>query len=139
MDPHQANHLLNYRLCFNPTPTFLGVTFDRTLSLFKHLSSLKAKLFPRLKALRCISASSWGPSKKFPSLFYIKLFFGLLSHTTPPVVSLSVTNFTKLERLHRAASRVITGCFLSSSYPTSLRGFFTSPTSHSDLFHSFIL
>ena len=75
MGPHQANPqfillLFNSRLRCNPTPTFLGVTFDRTLSYFKHVSSLKAKFFPRLKALRCISASSWGPSKEFLSLLY---------------------------------------------------------------------
>ena len=63
VDPHQANLqpnllLLGSRLRFNPTPTFLGVTFDRTLSFSKHVSSLRAKFFPRLKALRCISASS---------------------------------------------------------------------------------
>ena len=52
------NHLLlGSRLHFNPTPTFLGVTFERTLSFSKHVSSLKAKFFPRLKALLCISAS----------------------------------------------------------------------------------
>ena len=63
VDPHQANLqpnllLLGSRLRFNPTSTFLGVTFDRTLSFSKHVFSLKAKFFPRLKALRCISASS---------------------------------------------------------------------------------
>ena len=62
VDPHQANLLLpNSRLRFNPTSTFLGVTFHRTLSFSKHVSSLKAKSFPRLKALRCISTSSWSP------------------------------------------------------------------------------
>ena len=62
VDPHQANlqpnlSLFNSRLRFNPTLTFLGVTFDRTLSFSKHVSVLKAKFFLRLKALRCISAS----------------------------------------------------------------------------------
>ena len=66
VDHHQANLqpnllLLGSRLRFNPTPTFLGFTFDRTLSFSKHVSSLKAKFFPCLKALRCISASSLGP------------------------------------------------------------------------------
>ena len=84
VDPHQANLqpnllLFGSRLRFNPTPTFLGVTFDRTLSFSKHVSSLKAKFFPRLKALRCISASSWGPS-----LFCINLFFGPFSPTLHP-------------------------------------------------------
>ena len=63
VDPHQANLqpnplLLGSRIRFNPTPTFLRVTFDRTLSFSKHVSLLKAKFFPRLKALHCISASS---------------------------------------------------------------------------------
>ena len=61
--PHQANlHpnlLLGCCVRFNPPPTFHGVTFDFTLSFTKHVSSLKAKIFPRLKALCCISASSW--------------------------------------------------------------------------------
>ena len=54
-DPHQANFqpnllLLNSRFRFNSTPTFLGVTFDRTLSFSKDISSLKAKFFPRPKS-----------------------------------------------------------------------------------------
>ena len=75
VDSHQANlqpnlFLLGSRLRFNPTPTFFGVTFNRTLSFSKHVYSLKAKFFPHLKALRCISASSWGPSKESLSLLY---------------------------------------------------------------------
>ena len=70
--------LLGSRLRFNPTPTFLGVTFDRTLSFSKHVSLLKAKFFPRLRALRCIFASSWGPSKESLSLRY--KFFSVSSH-----------------------------------------------------------
>ena len=40
-----------------PLQLFLEITFDRTLFFSNHVSSLKAKFFPRLKALRCISAS----------------------------------------------------------------------------------
>ena len=88
MDPHQANLqpnllLLGSRFRFNPTPTFLGVTFDRTLSFCKLVFSLKAKFFSRLKALRCISASSWGPLRS-PSFFCINLFFGPFSLTLHP-------------------------------------------------------
>ena len=80
--PHQAYLqcnllLLNSRFRFNPTLTFLGVTFNRTLSFSKHVSSLKAKFFPRLKALRCILASSWGLSKESLSVLY-KSFLRLL-------------------------------------------------------------
>ena len=126
VDPHQANLqpnllLLGSRLRFNPTPTFLGVTFDCTLSFSKHVSSLKAKFFPRLKALRCISASSWGPSKESLSLLYKSFLRPLLTYASPGWFPfLSATNFIKLERLHRAASRAITGCLSSSPIPLLL-------------------
>ena len=124
VDPHQANLqpsllLLGSRLRFNPTPTFLGVTFDRTLSFSRHVSSLKAKFFPRLKALRCISASSWGPSKESLSILYKSFLRSLLTYVSPGWFPFpSATNITKLERLHRVASRAITGCLSSS--PISL-------------------
>ena len=126
MDPHQANLqpnllLLGSRLRFNPTPTLLGVTFGRTLSFSKHVSLLKAKFFPRLKALRCISTSSWGPSKESLSVLYKSFLWSLLTYTSPRWFPfLSATNFTKLERLHRAASRAITGCLSFSPIPLLL-------------------
>ena len=135
MDPHQANLqpnllLLGSRLRFNPTPTFLGVTFDRTLSFSKHvsLSSLKAKFFPCLKALRCISASSWGPSKESLSVLYESFLLPLLTYASPGWFPfLSVTNITKLQCLHRAASSAITGCLSFFPVPLLLS---TSHTSH---------
>ena len=123
VDPHQANLqpillLLNSRFRFNPSPTFLGVTFDRTLSFSKHVSSLKAKFFTRLKVLRCISASFWGPSKDSLSVRYKSFLRSLLTYASPGWFPfLSVTNITKVERLHRAASHAITGCFSSSPIP----------------------
>ena len=112
--------LLGFRLCFNPTPTFLGVTFDRTLSFSKHVSSLKAKFFSRLK-VRCISASLWSPSKESLSVLYKSFLRSLLTNASPGWFPfLSATNFTKLKRLHRAASRAITGCLSSSPIPLLL-------------------
>ena len=106
---------------YPPTPTFLGVTFDRTLFFSKHVSSLKARFFPRLKALRCISASSWGPSKESLSLLYNSFLRPLLTYASPGWFPfLSATNLTRLERLHRAASRTITGCLSSSPIPVLL-------------------
>ena len=133
VDPHQANLqpnllLLGSRLRFDPTSTFLGVTFDRTLSFFKHVSSLKAKFFPRLKTLCCISVSSWGPSKESLTLLYKAFLWPLLTYASPGWFPfLSATNSTKLERLHRAASRAITGCLSSSHIPLLLSEAFLPP------------
>ena len=145
VDPHQANLqpillLLGSRLPFNPTPTFVGVTFDRTLSFSKHISSLKAKFFPRSKALRCISASSWGPSKESLSLLY------KLSSAPSHLRFTRMVSFPKCYQSYQIGTSPSSGQSrhhrlpLVLSYPTfSLRSFITSPTSHPDSFHSFIL
>ena len=84
----------------------------------RHVSSLKVKFFLRLKALRCISASSWSPSKESLSPLYKAFLRPLLTYASPGWLPfLSATNFIKLERLHRAASRAITGCLSSSPIP----------------------
>ena len=126
VDTHQANLqpnllLLGSRLRFSQTPIFLGVTFNRTLSFSKHVSSLKTEFFPHLKALRCISASSWGPSKESLYLLYKSFLRPLLTYVSPGWFPfLSVTNITKGERFHRAASRSITNCLSSSPIPLLL-------------------
>ena len=146
VDPHQANlqpNLLLFKssLRFNPTPTFLGVIFDRTLSFSKHVSSLKAKLFPCLKALRCISAFSWSSSKESLSLLYKAFLRPLLTYASPRIVS-----FPKRYQYHQIGTPPPSGQSrhhripLVLSYPTfNLQRFCTFPTSHPDSFHSFIL
>ena len=104
-----------------PLQLFMGSPSTALSSFSKHVSSLKAKFFSRLKALRCISASSWGPSKESLSLLYKFFLRSLLTYASPGWFPfLSATNFTKLERLHRAASRAITGCLSSSPIPLLL-------------------
>ena len=146
VDPHQANLqpnllLLGSRLRFNLTPTFLGVTFDRTFSFSKHVSSLKAKFFPRLKTLRCISASSWGPSKESLSVLY-KCFLRL-----PPHLRFTrMVSFPKRYQFHQIGTPPPSGQSRHHRLPvvlpypsTTHRGFSTFPTSHSDSLYSFIL
>ena len=118
--PHETNLQPNL-LRFNSTSTFLEVAFDRTLSFSKHVSSLMAKFFPRLKTLRCISASSWGPSKESLSLLHKSFLRPLLTYASPGWFPfLSATDFTNLEYLHQVASRIIISCHSSSPIPLLL-------------------
>ena len=92
--------------------------------MLKHLSGsgmdvvihvFKGKFFPRLKALRCIIASSWGPFKESVALLHKDFLVAALFYASPRLFSFfSVTNIIKLERLHRAAIRAITRCLSSS-------------------------
>ena len=140
MDPHQVNFqpnilLFNFCLRFNPTPTFLEVTFDHTLFLFNYVSSRNAKFLPRLKALRCFSTSSQSLSVLYKSFLRF-----LLTYVSPKWFPfLSVTNITKLKRLHRAANRNISSCLSSSLILLLSKGFSTFSSSHPDSFCSVIL
>ena len=88
-------------LLFNLTPTFLWVTFDHTLSFSKYVSSLKFKFFPHLKAFRDIFDSSQDLSKEFLTLLYKAFLRPLFTPALPGRFSfLTVTNITKLKRLH---------------------------------------
>ena len=123
-DPHQANFspnlsILNLPLRFNPTPTFLGVTFDRTLSFRTHIVSLKKKFYPRLKALRSIASSSWGPSKESLSHLYKAFIRPVLTYASPGWFPFTCSSHAlTVERMHRSSCRAISGCL--SSTPTFL-------------------
>ena len=121
-DPHQATfqpllNLLGIPLSFNPTPKFLGVTFDRTLSFGAHVQFLCSKFYPRHKTLRSIATASWGPTKESLFLFYEAFVRPVLTYASPgwfPFLCNTATNH--LEVLYRAACRVITGCLSSTPY-----------------------
>ena len=135
VDLHQAN--------LQPNLLLLGsrLHFNCTLPFSEHVSSLKAKIFPHLKALHCISASSWGPSKKSLSVLY-KSFLWPPSH----LHFTWMVSFPKRYQFHQIGTPPPSGQLCHHWLPlilpylsTTHRGFFTSPASHSDSFHSSIL
>ena len=68
-------------LRFNPIPTFLGVTFNRTSFCTWHVSSLKAKVFPNLKIF-FISALSCRVSKKSLSVLCEAFLWPVLTYAS---------------------------------------------------------
>ena len=73
------------------------------------------------QALRCISASSWGPSTESLSLLYkafLRPLFTYVSLGWFPF--LSVINIIKSELLHRAHSCAVSGCLSFSPIPLVL-------------------
>ena len=61
----KANRQLNISWCgkkleHTPSPTYLGVTLDRTLSYSTHITKVKAKTAARNNILRKLTNSKWG-------------------------------------------------------------------------------
>ena len=149
VDPHQANLLL-----FTP---FLPFHCHTNFSLghlqphffLEHVSSLKAKFFLRLKALRCISTFSWGSSKEYHSLL-CKAFLRLALHPdgflflalpalpcwnasterpvapSPAASRSSLSHFSSLRHLYLPykSPRLISPCLLMSGPFISYRFYF---------------
>ena len=117
MDPHQANQqlqlLFNFPFCFNPTSTFLGVTFDCTL----FFPQMNLCLRPSSSLVSSPYAISLLPREALSkeSIFLCKAFFWVvLSCASPGWFSfVSVTNITRLEHLHQA-SRITLSLFFPS-------------------------
>ena len=84
--------------------------------LFQACTFAEGQVFPTPYAVSLLPHEA--PLRSI-SLFCINLFFGILTYVSPGWFPfLSATNLTKFERLHRAASRTITGCL--PSFPISL-------------------
>ena len=110
-------YILNTPLKFNPYPTFLGVTLDRTLSFKHHVLSLRKKFHSQFRAFDSIASGS-GAHPRNPYVPYIKPSFAPSLHTLPRLVSLLISYpITSVEKMHRSSCRVITGCLSSTPIP----------------------
>ena len=114
VDPHQANLqpnllLLGSLLRFNPTPTFLGVTFDRTLSFSKHVSSLISPITnPNITKLERLYRAA---SRAITSCLSSSPIPLLLTEASLPPLRVTLTHFTLFS--HERALR------LPTSFPIS--------------------
>ena len=123
LDPYQSRiqpslFILNTPLNFNPYPTFLGVTLDRTLSFKYHVLSLRKKFHSRFCAFRSIASSSWGLSKESLCTLYKTFIRPILTYASPGWFPFSPpTHITSVERMHRSSCRIITGCLSSTPIP----------------------
>ena len=109
------SHLLFFFILFSlpakPVSALEVYSLDQILFLSQFISNEFNKPRP----------GSRGPSKESLSLLYKAFLRPLLTYASPGWFPfLSAANFTKLERLHRAASRAITGCLSSSPIPLLL-------------------
>ena len=119
LDPHEARQearlfMGDSRLRHEPTPTFLGVRFDRTLSFGQHIKDIKAKMWRRANALRAVSGKAWGPntSDEGPVPGLHQDVRGICRRRLD--AGRGLANLEHLEVAQRQACRIITGCLRSA-------------------------
>ena len=107
--------LSNQRILHNPTPTFLGVTLDRTLTFNTHVKTVKGPMKARNNVLRAISGTTWGCAASHLRSAYMAFSRACADYAAGAwMPGVSATTLEALEVAQRQACRTITGCVKST-------------------------
>ena len=122
---HIKNHLakLPLKVCmdqgttlkFEPTPKYLGVRLDRSLTFNKHINELKCKVSARIALLKRLASTNWGASFKVLRTSTIALAYAPAEYCVPTWCRSTHAHIMDVPL--NEAMRVITGCIRST--PTS--------------------
>lgn len=89
-------------------PKFLGVTLDPGLHFCKYAETIRERASRRINILRRIRGKSWGASTKLITSTYNCLVRPIIDYMPFINLSMSNTNYMKLERIQRSAARAAT-------------------------------
>ena len=100
---------INGRLLpFCPTPTYLGVKLDRSLTFRHHLVALRKKLSSRVTLLRLLVGSGRGAGAKTLGIATLSLVYSAAEYCTPVWCRSAYTRF--IDSVLNDALRIVTGC-----------------------------
>ena len=106
-----AFHLNNREarlLPFCPTPTYLGVKLDRSLTFRHHLVALRKKLSSRVTLLRRLVGSGWGAGAKTLRIATLSLVYSTAEYCAPVWCRSAHTRL--IDSVLNDALRIVTGC-----------------------------
>ena len=109
----KANRQLNISWCrkkleHSPSPIYLGVTLDRTLSYSTHITNVKAKTAARNNVLRELANSKWGTHPSTIKTTALALCYSTAEYACP--VWERSAHAHKIDPVLNDACRAITGC-----------------------------
>ena len=95
-------------LPFCPTPTYLGVKLDRSLTFRHHLVALCKKLSSRVTLLRRLVGSGWGAGAKTLRIATLSLVYSTAEYCAPVWYCTAHTRL--IVSVLNDALRIVTGC-----------------------------
>ena len=95
-------------LPFCPTPTYLGVKLDRSLTFRHHLVALRKKLSSRVTLLRRLVGSGWGAGAKTLRIATLSLVYSTAEYCAPVWCRSAHTRL--IDNVLNDALRIVTGC-----------------------------
>ena len=122
---HLANRLSKYKLNvsvdgvkipFEPSPTYLGVTLDLSLTYCKHLQKTTANVPARCNLLKALATVNWGADFNTLRTFAVSLCYSVAEHCS--LVWSGSVHCTKLGVSLNECMRLTSGCIKST--PTEI-------------------
>ena len=95
-------------LLFCPTPTYLGVKLDRSLTFRHHLVALRKKLSLHVTLLRRLVGSGWGAGAKTLRIATLSLVYSTAEYCAPVWCRSAHTHL--IDSVLNDALRIVTGC-----------------------------
>ena len=95
-------------LPFCPTPTYLRVKLDRSLTFRHHLVALRKKLSSRVTLLRRLVGSGWGAGAKKLRIATLSLIYSTTEYCAPVLCRSAHTRL--IDSVLNDALRIVTGC-----------------------------
>ena len=95
-------------LPYCPTPTYLGVKLDRSLTFRHHLEALRKKLSTRVTLLRRLAGSGWGAGAKTLRTAALFLVYSTAEYCAPVWCRSAHTRL--INSVLNDALRIVTGC-----------------------------
>ena len=106
---HEIKVYNNGRLLpFCPTPTYLGVKLDRSLTFRHYLVALRKKLSSRVTLLRRLVDSGWGAGAKTLRIATLSLVYSTAEYCVPVWCRSAHTRL--IDSVLNDALRMVTGC-----------------------------
>ena len=100
---------------FNPTPKFLGVHLDRTLSFAKHVQVVTEKVKSRNRMLASLASKKWGWKKRSMKKVYTTMQRSIMDYAAAAWQPwLTNTQFGKLEKAQNSSLRIMSGQYAST-------------------------
>ena len=113
LDPSLNHYLLKIfnndkLLPYCPTPTYLGVKLDRSLTFRHHLEALRKKLSTRVTLLRRLAGSGWGAAAKTLRTAALSLVYTTAEYCASVWCRSAHTRL--IDSVLNDALRIVTGC-----------------------------
>ena len=96
------------QLPYCPTPTYLGVKLDRSLTFRHHLEALRKKLSTRVTLLRRLARSGWGAGAKILRTAALSLVYSTAEYCAPVWCRSAHTRL--IDSVLNNALRIVTEC-----------------------------